>query len=72
MSKPKAGALGIETGATDGALNGRYHARDQPQGLVLTRWVAHTGLQSRRLLFPGFRCGRSPRFTPFLPMGPFS
>jgi hypothetical protein len=34
MSKPKAGALGIETVAANGALNGRYHHVGRPKGVV--------------------------------------
>jgi len=34
MSKPKAGALGIETLATNGALNGRNHHIGRPDGVI--------------------------------------
>jgi len=44
MSKPKAGALGVETVATYGALNGRNHHPGRPDGPIHSLSTARAGL----------------------------
>ena len=72
MSKPKAEALGIETVATNGALNGRNHHIGRRTGLFLRLGTAPAGLAILAIRNPqGFAVGRSPRFTLGLHLCPF-
>jgi len=66
MSKPKAGALGVETVATSRTLNGRNHHIGRPDGVV-----SQAGYRPCRAddtghaLYPGFRCGAKAHASPW-------